>query len=304
MHANMKTILALLLAFAGLAHAKLNVVTTLTDFASIAEQIGGEHVEVKAIARGSEDPHFIDAKPSFIRLLNRADVLIEGGAELEVGWLPPLLNNARNARILPGAPGHLALARHVKLLDVPAQPVDRAQGDVHPGGNPHFWLDPENARGMAKAIADLLARNDPGHAAAYAANLDRFGKRLDQKVAEWKTALAPFRGTKVITYHKSWDYLLDRFGFELVGTIEPKPGIEPSASHIRALVPKMREAGVKLILAETFRSHRTPEHLAKEVGARPLFLPASVSASSQAKDYFSLLDEIVSQIVAALKTQR
>jgi zinc/manganese transport system substrate-binding protein len=299
-----KLILSALLAFACVAQAKLNVVTTLTDFASIAEQIGGDKVKVSSIAKGSEDPHFIDAKPSFIRLLNQADVLIEGGAELEIGWLPPLLNNARNAKILPGAKGHLALAQHVKLLDVPTAPVDRSQGDVHPAGNPHFWLDPENARLIATAIAELLTRNDNANAASYEANRKRFVEQLDVKLAEWKKALEPHRGTKVVTYHKSFDYLLNRFGLELVSTIEPKPGIEPSATHIRTLVPRMKEAQVKLVLAETFRAKRTPEHLAKETGSRALFLPSSVGAVPQTKDYFGLLDYDVSQIVSALKAQQ
>lgn len=299
----LKLILAALLALIATAHARLNVVTTLTDFASIAEAIGGEHVKVTSITKGSEDPHFIDAKPSFIRLLNQADVLLEGGAELEVGWLPPLLNNARNGKILTGAPGHVALARHVKLIDVPAVPVDRSQGDVHPGGNPHFWLDPENARGIAAAIAETLARNDKSNASAFEANRKRFVEQLDRKIADWKKTLEPFGGTKVVTYHKSFDYMLKAFGFELVSTIEPKPGIEPSASHIRALIPAIKSSGAKLILSETFRAHRTPEYLAKETGTRALFLPASVSAVPQAKDYFSLLDHNVSQIVSALKAQ-
>jgi zinc/manganese transport system substrate-binding protein len=297
----MKAILVLLVAIGSAAQAKVNVVTTTSDFASIVEHVGGEHVNVNSIAKGSEDPHFIDAKPSFIRLLNQADLLIEGGAELEVGWLPPLLNNARNRRILAGASGHLALARHVKLRDVPSQPVDRSQGDVHPGGNPHFWLDPENARLMAEATAEALSRIDPVHRADYAANLKQFTERLTRKLADWRAALAPFRGTKVVTYHKSFDYFLDRFGFELVSTLEPKPGLEPSAGHIRSLITRVKASGVKLVLAETFRAKRTPEHVARETGARVLFLPGSVGAVPQAGDYFSLLDHYVSQIVGALK---
>jgi ABC-type Zn uptake system ZnuABC Zn-binding protein ZnuA len=301
----MKTnwILVLLLAVTTAA-AKLSVVTTLPDFASIAEQIGGDKVKVTSIARGSEDPHFVDAKHSLIRLLNQADVLVESGAELEIGWLPPLVNNARNAKILGNKPGHLLLAPYIKLIEVPAQPVDRSQGDVHPGGNPHFWLDPENAKPMAQAIADTLSRVDAANAGAYAANLARFNTRLEVKLTEWKRAMEPYRGTKVVTYHKSFDYLLHRFGFELVSTIEPKPGIEPSATHIKTLLPKMRESGVKLILSETFRARRTPEFIGKETGVTVLFLPSNVGATAQVKDYFGLLDYDVSQIVAALKARQ
>ncbi len=298
-----KWILALLLAGATAASAKLNVVATLPDFASIAEQIGGDKVKVSSMAKGSEDPHFVDAKPSFIRLLNQADMLIEGGADLEIGWLPPLVNNARNPKILGDAPGHLTLAPHVKLLDVPTQPVDRSQGDVHPGGNPHFWLDPANAKPMAKAIANGLSRVDSPNASYYAANLERFNKQSETKQAEWTKALEPFQGAKVVTYHKSFDYLLNHFGLELVSTIEPKPGIEPSATHIRTLIPKIKESGVKLIVVETFRSRRTADFIGKETGVRVLFLPSSVGANPQVRDYFSLLDYDVSQIVAALKAR-
>lgn len=292
-----------LIALALAAQAKINVVATLSDFASIAEQIGGDKVKVSSIAKGSEDPHFVDAKPSFIRLLNQADVLIEGGAELEIGWLPPLVNNARNPRILGEAKGHLILAPHVQLLDVPTHVVDRSQGDVHPGGNPHFWLDPANAKPMATAMAEMLARVDPANTSYYTANLEKFSRRLETKQAEWTKALEPFRGTKVVTYHKSFDYLLHRFGLELISTIEPKPGIEPSATHIKTLIPKIKESGVKLIMSETFRSRRTPEFIGKETGVRVLFLPSSVGANPQVTDYFSLLDYDVSQIVAALKAR-
>lgn len=292
-----------LIALALAAQAKINVVATLSDFASIAEQIGGDKVKVSSIAKGSEDPHFVDAKPSFIRLLNQADVLIEGGAELEIGWLPPLVNNARNPRILGDAKGHLILAPHAKLLDVPTHVVDRSQGDVHPGGNPHFWLDPANAKPMATAMAEMLARVDPANTSYYTANLEKFSRQLETKQAEWTKALEPFRGTKVVTYHKSFDYLLHRFGLELISTIEPKPGIEPSATHIKTLIPKIKESGVKLIMSETFRSRRTPEFIGKETGVRVLFLPSSVGANPQVTDYFSLLDYDVSQIVAALKAR-
>ena len=290
-----------LFALALSVQAKLNVVATLPDFGSIAESIGGDRIKVTSIARGSEDAHFVDARPSFIRVLNQADVLIEGGAELEIGWLPPLVSAARNGKILSDAPGHVILSRGLQLLDVPSGPVDRSMGDVHPGGNPHYWLDPVNARPMAARLAEVFSQIDAANASYYAENLKKFTTTLDDKLAGWAKQLEPFKGTKVVTYHKSFDYLLKRYGLELTGTLEPKPGIEPSPTHINALVPRMKAQGVKLILIEGFRSRRTAERVASETGAKLLVLPVSVGATPQVKDYFSLLDSDLSQIVAALK---
>src|SRR6266700_4516832 len=210
---------------AGAAEAKLNVVATVPDFGAIAEEVGGDKVKVTTIARGTEDQHFVDARPSYIRVLNQADVLIEGGAELEVGWLPPLVAGARNQRILSDAPGHVILSRGIRLLEVPTGPVDRSMGDVHPFGNPHYWLDPENGKIIANAVTETFSRLDPGSAGYFEERRKKFDERLDKKMAEWAKLLEPYRGAKVITYHKSFDYFVERFGLELAGTIEPKPGM-------------------------------------------------------------------------------
>src|SRR6266545_5614557 len=211
--------LAALLGGALPLQAKINVVVTIPDYGAIAQEIGGDKVKVTAIARGTEDQHFVDARPSYIRVLNQADVLVEGGAELEIGWLPPLVAGARNNKILSDAPGHIILSRGIQLLEVPTGPVDRSMGDVHPLGNPHYWLDPGNGKIIAEKLADSFSRLDSANAAYYQANLKRFSERLDRKIAEWTKLMAPFRGTKVVTYHKSYDYLLERFGLELAGTI-------------------------------------------------------------------------------------
>jgi len=284
--------------------AKLNVVATIPDYGAIAMEIGGDKVKVTAIARGTEDQHFVDARPSYIRVLNQADVLIEGGAELEIGWLPPLVNGARNDKILSDAPGHVILSRGIRLLEVPNGPVDRSMGDVHPFGNPHFSLDPANGKIMAKVLAETFSRLDPANAAYFQANLQKFNERLDQKLAEWTRLLEPYRGTKVVTYHKSFDYVLDRFGLVLAGTIEPKPGIEPSPSYINSLIPKLKDEGVKLVLIEPFRPRKTPEYLAQAIGAKLLVLPGAVSGNEKVKDYFSLFDYDLAQIVAALKESK
>ena len=294
-------LLLALLGCGSAAAAKLNVVATLPDYGSIAEAVGSDKVQVTTLARGTEDPHFVDAKPSFIRLLNKADMLIEGGAELEVGWLPTLVSGARNAKILADAPGHVLLAKSIRMLDVPTGPVDRSMGDVHPAGNPHFNLDPANGRAMASAIAEAFTRVDAANATIYQRNSKQFVDRLETKLSEWSKLLAPYRGTKVVTYHKSFDYLLDRFGFELAGTIEPKPGIEPSPTHVNALIPKMKSAGVKLILCEPNRPRKTPAQLAEATGAKVVLLPGLVGGVPAANDYFALFDYNVRQLTEALK---
>ena len=301
---NLSILFLMLCAANAVAEKKLNIVATLPDYAAIARAIGGDRVTVTNLAKGTEDPHFVDARPSFVRVLNKADLLIEGGAELEIGWLPPLVAGARNKAILTGAPGHLTLAQYIRLLEVPTTPVDRSMGDVHPFGNPHFSLDPANGKIIAKVLAETFSRLDPANAAYFQANLQKFNERLDQKFAEWTRLLEPYRGTKVVTYHKSFDYVLDRFGLVLAGTIEPKPGIEPSPSYINSLIPKLKDEGVKLVLIEPFRPRKTPEYLAQAIGAKLLVLPGAVSGNEKVKDYFSLFDYDLAQIVAALKESK
>jgi len=284
--------------------AKLNVVATLPDYGAIAQVIGGDKVKVTSLVRGTEDPHFVDARPSFIRVLNQADVLLESGADLEIGWLPPLVNSARNAKILGDSPGHVLLSRGLRMLDVPSGPIDRSMGDVHPAGNPHFHLDPANGRTLAATIAQAFTALDPANKAAYEANLKQFNTRLDAKLAEWKRALEPLRGTKVITYHKSFDYLLDAFGLVLAGTIEPKPGIEPSPTHINALIPRAKSDGVKLILIEPNRPRKTPGFVAESIGAKLLVLPQSVGGAEKVTDYFGLFDYDVGLIAEAFKQSK
>jgi ABC-type Zn uptake system ZnuABC Zn-binding protein ZnuA len=290
---------ASLLAFS--SHAKLNIVATLPDYGSIAKAVGGDKVEVTSIARGTEDQHFVDARPSFIRVLNKADVLIEGGADLEVGWLPPLVSGARNGKILSDAPGHVVVSRNIQLLEVPSGPVDRSMGDVHPFGNPHFTLDPANGKIIASRLAETFSTLDPANAEFYRANAQKFSERLDKKLAEWTKLMEPYRGTKVVTYHKSFNYFLERFGLELAGTIEPKPGIEPSPSYVSGLIPKLKSAGVKLVLIEPFRPRKTPEYVSESIGAKLVLLPGSIGGNEEAKDYFALFDYNIQTLVNALK---
>jgi zinc/manganese transport system substrate-binding protein len=297
-------VLGLVLAGLSASAKQLNVVATITDFGAIAREVGGDKVKVTSIAKGTEDSHFVDARPSFVRVLNQADVLIEGGAELEIGWLPPLVNGARNAKILAEAPGHVVLGRYIRLTEVPTGPIDRSMGDVHPLGNPHFWLDPENAKTIARVLAETFAKLQPADSAYFQGNARAFTDRLDKKMAEWSKILAPYRGTKVVSYHKSFDYFFDRFGFELVGTIESRPGIEPSPAYINGLVQRLQGAGVKAVIVEPYRKRGTAEKVAQSLGAALVIMPEKVEGNAKVKEYISLFDNDVGQIDEALKSAK
>jgi zinc/manganese transport system substrate-binding protein len=289
--------IAMMLGVASPAAAKLRVVATTADLAALARAVGGDGVEVQAIARPTEDPHFVDGKPSYAKLLNQADMLIEGGASLESGWLPPLLTTARNPKLALGAPGRVVASTGLNLLDVPMQ-LTRAQGDVHPFGNPHYLLDPVNGGIVAGTIADALIAIDPGHAEPYRENLARFRATLEGKLADWGRLMKPHRGLAVVSYHKNFDYLLDRFGLELVGTLEPKPGIPPSPAHIAQLIPRMQSAKTKLILIEPNRERQVADFIADKTGARVVVLPI-MPGVHEAAEYVDLIDYDLRQIAAA-----
>ena len=290
------------IGWASVAHAKLNVVATTSDLGAIAREIGKDKVEVTSLAKPTEDPHFVDAKPSFIVKLNKADMLIDGGLQLEIGWLPNLVVGARNQKILTGEKGYLIASAGVPIIEVPTS-VDRAMGDVHPLGNPHFMLDPINGKVVAAHICDRLCQIDPANCNYYKDNLKDFTKRLDQKFSEWQKALEPFRGTKIVTYHKTFPYFADRFNLNVVGSLEPKPGIPPSPTHINSLIPMMKNEGVKLILIEPFREHKTPEFAASQTGAKIVVFPIMVGGQKETDDYLSIFDYTIDQIVSALKTK-
>jgi zinc/manganese transport system substrate-binding protein len=300
-HAKLLTVIAAAVLWTAAAHAKLNVVTTLPDLAAIAAEVGGDRIQLTSLARPTEDVHFVDAKPSFIRVLNRADVLIEGGAELELGWLPPLVENARNAKILPGGTGRMDASRRIPMLEVPTGPIDRSMGDVHAAGNPHYTMDPVNGRIIAREMVGLFSRLDRANAGYYETNFQRFDEKLTRKLAEWSRALEPYRGTKFVSYHKSYTYFAERFGLVPVGEIEPKPGVEPSPTHINNLIPKMKAEGARLVLIEPNRSRRTPEYVAKSIDAKLLVVPILPGGHEKTKDFFTWFDYNVGLISAALK---
>lgn len=285
------------------ASAQLRVVATTPDLASVAREIGGDRVNVVALAKPTEDPHYVDAKPSHIVTLNRADALIEGGAELEIGWLPPLLENSRNRKIAAGAPGRIVASDGIKMLEVPTS-FDRSKGDVHSLGNPHFLIDPVDVKIIASNIADHFARIDPRSAATYRANLARFNAKLDAKLAEWQRQLAPYRGAKIVTYHKDFVYLANRFGLDVVGTLEPKPGIAPSPAHLAQVIGRMRSTNAKVILVQPYQSRRTAETVARQTGALVLHVSQQPGARDNTATYFDMMDNLVNTLARAFGTQR
>jgi len=283
------------------AQGKLNVMTTTEDLASIAREVGGDRVAVESLAKGYQDPHFVEAKPSFILKLQKADLLVAVGRELEIGWLPPLIQQSRNAKIQPGAEGYLDASLTAKILEIPTGQITRAMGDVHPQGNPHYWLDPGNGRHIAKAIADKLAKMAPADAAYFQSRYADFDKRLAEAEKRWDAQMAPYKGLKIVTYHRSWPNFTDRFGLDVIGYVEPRPGIPPSPSHTIDLIGEMKRQNVKLILVEPYFDLKTPNSIARETGATVLVLAPSVGGDKDITDFLKLFDHDVDLVVSALK---
>lgn len=279
---------------------KLNVVTTTPDLAAVAREIGGDAVVVVALAKPTEDPHFVDAKPSHIVTLHRADVLIEGGAELEMGWLPPLLESARNDKIAAGAPGRIVASQGIRMLEVPST-LDRSRGDVHALGNPHFLIDPLNVKIIAREMADHFAQVDPASAGLIKGNLQKFDASLDAKTAEWQKQLSPYRGAKIVTYHNDFVYLAERFNLEVVATLEPKPGISPSPAHLAKVIETMKGEGARVILVQPYQNRKTAEAVARQTGAVVLDIAQQPGAYKDTATYFQLMDYLVRTLASALK---
>lgn len=296
MHAKIWLALALLLPLG--ANARLNIVTTTEDIAAIARAVAGDAAQVEGLTPAAANPHFAEAKPSMIRKVARADALLIVGAGMETGWLPPLLENARNAKVQPAAAGFLDLSQHVELRDKPQAPVSRAQGDVHAQGNPHYWLAPANGVRMARAIAAHLAVLDAAHAGDYRARADAFARDIEQRLPQWRAALAALKDKPVIAYHTSFVYLAHAFGFRIVAQVEPKPGIAPSAAHLRALIERIKSERIALLIEEPFYERRSADYLVAQSGIKVAILPQSVGAVPEVKDYPGLFDAIVKRLVA------
>ena len=300
MMVNMKR-LALLLAAVSLCHAagKLNVVGATQDLASIAEEVGGDRITVDSIAKGYQDPHFVEPKPSFLLKLQKADVLLVVGLQLEIGWLPPLITQSGNSKIQVGNAGYLDLSQFSQILEVPTVQVTRAMGDVHPLGNPHYWLDPENGRRMAKAMGEKFSELRPADKAYFAQREADFEKRLTEAEKRWDAEMAPFKGRKVITYHRSWPNFCERFGLQVVDYVEPKPGIPPTPVHTLEVINTMKRDNIKLILVEPYFDLRTPNSIAQATGGTVVVLMPTVGGDKQITDYFKVFDYDINLLVSA-----
>jgi zinc/manganese transport system substrate-binding protein len=282
------------------AQAKLRVAASIETLADLCRQIGGDRVDVTSLSHGYQDPHFVEAKPSLVLTLNRADALVYVGLDLEIGWLPPLVQQSRNEHIQRGQVGNIDASTAIKVEDVPNIPADqlRALGDIHPLGNPHYWIPPKNARGIARLLAQRFAEIDSPGTAAYQAALAAFERRLDAKEKEWAKVAAPLRGAKVVTYHKSWSYLAGWLGMQEVGYIESKPGIPPTASHTAQLIDLMRKSNVRLVIVESFYPSNLARFVADNGHARLVVAPSDVGATPAIKSYFDLVDAVLAVLTA------
>jgi zinc/manganese transport system substrate-binding protein len=281
------------------ADSKLNIMAATTDLAALAQEIGGDKVNVESVARGYQDPHFVEAKPSFLLKLRHADLLVVVGLELEIGWLPPLISQSTNPKIQVGAPGYFDASRFAKILEIPTGVVTRAEGDVHPLGNPHYWLDPENGLRIAKGIQTKLSEMRPNDSAYFAQQYDSFEQRIKQADEKWTAQMKPYAGRKVVTYHRSWPNFAEHFGLNVVGYVEPRPGIPPSPQHTVELIGMMKRDGVKVILVEPYFDLKTPNAIARDTGAQVVVLMPSVGGEKEITDYFKLFDYDIAKLKQA-----
>ncbi|MFI5323170.1 MAG: metal ABC transporter substrate-binding protein [Thermodesulfobacteriota bacterium] len=290
---------------AGDASAKVQIVASLPDFGAIAKEIGGDKVNVVSLAKGYQDPHFVDAKPTYVTKLNKADLLVYNGLDLEIGWLPPLITGSRNSKITStDSRGRLDASTAIpQILEVPTTKIDRSMGDIHPMGNPHYLLDPRNGIRVAAAITERLKEIDPGNASYYEENYKKFADQLNTKIKEWDEELAPYKGTEIVSYHKNLEYFSEWAGFKEVGFIEPKPGISPSPSHVADLIKQMKATNVKLVIASNYYPQKTGSLIAEQTSAVFLSIPTSVGGRDGINTYTDLFDVIVGDITSALKNK-
>jgi zinc/manganese transport system substrate-binding protein len=280
---------------------KLNVATATTDLAALAQEVGGDKISVESIARGYQDPHFVEAKPSFLLKLRQADLLIVVGLQLEIGWLPPLINQSGNARIQVGAPGYLDASQFAEILDIPTGTVTRAMGDVHPLGNPHYWLDPDNGRRIARGIAGKLGDLDPSNTAYYQQRFEDFDKRLSAAEQKWDAEMQPYHGRKVVTYHNSFPNFAKHFHINVIGYVEPRPGIPPTPSHTIELIGLMKRENCKVILVEPYFDLKTPQAIARDTGGTVVQYLPSVGGEKQVTNYFELFDYDIGLLIKAFQ---
>jgi len=298
-------LIASLTAASSIASAKtLNVMTTTEDLAALTREVGGDRVNVESIARGYQDPHFVEAKPSFLLKLQRADLLVLVGLQMEIGWLSPLITQSRNRRIQVGAPGYLDASTFAEILEIPRGEFTRAMGDVHPLGNPHYWLDPENGRRIARGIRDKLIELQREDAAYFQQRFADFDERLTEAGQRWDQMAAPLQGIEVVTYHNSWPNFVKRFGLKVVGFVEPKPGIPPTPAHTRDIINLIRQNKVPLILVEPYFDLRAPNAIGNQTGASVITLLPSVGGVREVSNYLQLFDYNLGLLTNALATKK
>lgn len=286
------------------AAGPLQVMTATTDLAALAQEIGGDKIAVESIARGYQDPHFVEAKPSFLLKLRKTDLLMVVGLELEIGWLPPLITQSTNPKIQVGAPGYFDASRFAQILEIPGGQVTRAEGDVHPQGNPHYWLDPQNGLRIAKGIQGKLSEMRPSDAAYFAQRYSAFEQRLKQADQKWLEMMKPYAGRKIVTYHRSWPNFVKHFNLNVIGYVEPRPGIPPSPQHTVELIKQMKNDHVKVIAVEPYFDLKTPTAIARETGGQVVVLIPSVGGDKEITDYFKLFDYDIAKLKQALDSTR
>jgi zinc/manganese transport system substrate-binding protein len=280
---------------------KLMVITSTTDMAALAQEVGGDRIAVESIAKGYQDPHFVEAKPSFLLRLRHADLLIHVGLQLEIGWLPPLITQSGNPRIQMGAQGNLDASRFAEILEIPQGTVTRAEGDVHPLGNPHYWLEPDNGRRIAHGIANKLADLDPGNSAFFQQRFQDFDKRLSAAEQRWDADMKPWRGRKVVTYHRSFPNFAKHFGLDVIEYVEPRPGIPPTPGHTIAVIQLMKRENCKVVLVEPYFDLKTPQSIGREAGAQVVVYLPSVGGEKQVTNYFELFDYDIGLLIKAFQ---
>lgn len=298
----MKKVFLIILTLILAQEKKLKVITSSPDLGDIAKVIGGESVEVKSLIRGDQDPHFIEPRPSMVALLRSADCIVRTGMDLDM-WFQSLLDAARNPKILFGAPCYIDASTHIQKLDVPEGKVDASMGDIHIFGNPHYWLDPMNGIVIAEQIAETFSRIMPHSSEYFYNNLNSFKNEIQKGMERWEKKLAPFKNEKIITYHSSWTYFAKRFGLKIVATVEPKPGIPPTPSHLEYLINLIRNEKIKVIVREPFHDPSGPEYLARKTGIKVIVLPSSVGGVEEVKNYISLFDYITEKLSEAFKNE-
>jgi zinc/manganese transport system substrate-binding protein len=282
------------------AFADLKVATSLTDLASVAQLVGGKHVTAQSLCRGYEDPHFVPAKPSLMKAIQHADVFVSTGLELDGGWLPLVLPGSRNPKIQPGTKGFVDASQGVDVLEKPVGTVSRAEGDIHPLGNPHYYLDPKALEVVAHHLAEVFSRLDPANATDYAANAKKFDERMDESLEKWEKQMEPYKGAAIVPYHKNFVYFIDRFGLKEFGDVEPKPGIPPTPRHIAELAEAMKQSGVKVVVYGPYYKADASNEVAKRAGGVAVEVATEVGGLPGTSDVFSKFDKLVASLTGAL----